>query len=158
GDGDPDALVGAFDGTVHSLDNVTSAITVNVVAENDQPAISGQASASLKEDTLAFWTSGQLTATDPDPGATHTWSIAGGSPALQDYNFALDEFKITRNGVAFFDDTFSDGAAPPNAPNVIGGGPLAYGVGPTGASFFETGGRALLIGAPNAVLSAFVIN
>jgi hypothetical protein len=99
-----------------------------------------------------------LTASDPDHGATQTWSIVGGTSAQQDYNFALDEFRIVRNGVLFFDDTFSDGVAPPNAPNIIGGGPISYGVGPSGASFFETAGRALLVGAPNAALSPLMIN
>jgi len=145
--------------TVTSLDGTASqTITVDITGANDAPVIGGADSAVLKEDNRPLWTSGQLTAVDPDLGATQTWSIAGGSPALQDYNFALDEFKITRNGVTYFDDTFSDGVAPPNAPNLIGGGAIGYGVGPGGASFFETAGRVLLVGAPNAAASAIAIN
>src|SRR4029079_13587505 len=87
---------------------------------------------------------------DQAVGTPLVWSIQGGLATSQDYHFMLDEFKIVRDGQLFFDDTFSDGNAPPSAPNFIGGGTTAYNV--TGA-FFENIGRAALFGAPatNAV-------
>ena len=53
----------------------------------------------------------------------------------------IDEFLIIRDGGIFFDDSFGDGLAPPNAPNFNFGTPANYFV--TG-TFAESGGKALL--------------
>lgn len=60
-------------------------------------------------------------------------------PAHASFITAIDDFTITRNGGAFFSDPFSDGAAPPSAPNFAGGTPATYSV--FGTSQTETGGK-----------------
>ena len=42
------------------------------------------------------------------------------------YTVSVDSISITRNNGAFFTDTFSDGLAPPLAPNFANGTPTSY--------------------------------
>lgn len=39
---------------------------------------------------------------------------------------SIEEFTVTRNGTTLFSDSFSDGLAPPSAPNFAGGGAANY--------------------------------
>jgi VCBS repeat-containing protein len=134
--------------TVHTADGTPQQVTVTINGADDAPVVSGANSATLTEDSVQQWTTGQLTAIDSDQGATPlAWSIQNGAAALEDFHFALDDFKITRGGLVIFDDTFSDGNAPPSAPNFTDGSPAAYGVSST---FFEGAGRADLFGV-NAI-------
>ena len=138
-------------GSGTAFSTATDTATFDVTPVNDAPIVNGPNTASLKEDTVPQWGSGQLTATDVDQGPTPlVWSIQSGTPSLQDYQFAIDQFKIIRNGSTFFDDTFGDGNAPPSAPNFVGGSTTAYNV--TGA-FFEAAGRAALYGVNAITLS-----
>lgn len=57
---------------------------------------------------------------------------------------SIDDFKITRNGLPFFEDTFSDGAPPPSAPHFALGAPASYGTFGTFPAGSESGGRLLL--------------
>ena len=132
----------------------SSTLTINLTGTNDAPVVTGDNIASLHEDEFPLLQRGELTASDPDAGATQTWSIVGGTPANQDFTFSMDEFRIVRNNQLFFDDNFNDNLAPPNAPNIVGGGSTSYGV---GGSFFETADRLLLVGT-NSTLSAVNIN
>lgn len=61
------------------------------------------------------------------------------SSAQAAYTFIIDNFQVTRSGAAFFNDDFSDGVPPPNAPNFASGTPAAYAV--TGTLGPETGGK-----------------
>ncbi len=61
------------------------------------------------------------------------------STAHASFITAIDQFTITKNGGAFFSDSFSDGVAPPSAPNFSGGNPASYSV--FGTSQTETGGK-----------------
>ena len=53
-------------------------VTINVAGTNDAPVITGTSTGLVKEDTTLTST-GQLTATDVDQGATKAWSIASGT-------------------------------------------------------------------------------
>jgi VCBS repeat-containing protein len=149
-----------FTYTMRDLDGATSSstLTINITGTNDAPVVTGDTSAALTEDQFPLLQRGELTASDPDIGATQTWSIVGGpgttTTALQDFTFAMDEFRIVRNNQLFFDDNFSNNAAPPSAPNIVGGNPTSYSAGGT---FFETVDRLLLVGT-NSTLSAVNIN
>lgn len=66
---------------------------------------------------------------------------SGGAFAAE---FYLDEFSVTRNGTQVFQDTFSDGTAPPSAPNFFNGVPGAYGVFGSFAPGSESGGKLRL--------------
>ncbi len=71
-------------------------------------------------------------------------------PAHAAYTFVLDNFEVTRGGAAFFSDSFSDGVAPPSAPNFAGGTPATYSV--TGTVGPEAGGKLTMDssgGVPN---------
>lgn len=77
-----------------------------------------------------------------------TWS----APSLATV-VSIDSFTVTRNGAAFFSDTFSDGVAPPSAPNFVGGAAANYlllGTIPAGA---ESGGL-LQLDTANGVQTA----
>lgn len=65
--------------------------------------------------------------------------LAMSSSAQAGYTFVIDNFNITRSGGAFFNDSFSDGAPPPNAPNFANGNAASYAV--TGTAGAETGGK-----------------
>jgi VCBS repeat-containing protein len=92
---------------------------VTITGTNDAPVISGTATGSIQEDTGPAFVSGTLTAADPDHGATKTWSLVGGTTAhTADYHVMVDEFRVTKNGSTYFDDTFSDGNPPPSITNI----------------------------------------
>jgi hypothetical protein len=55
-----------------------------------------------------------------------------------------DELSITRDGAAFFDDSFNDGMPPPSAPNFASGAGASYNVTGTIPSDAESGGSLLL--------------
>lgn len=56
--------------------------------------------------------------------------------------FKIDEFQIMKDGSLFFDDTFSDGLAPPGAPNLSNGNQVLYNV--KGTMGPETDGKLTL--------------
>lgn len=58
------------------------------------------------------------------------------------FTASVDSISITKNGGAFFTDTFSDGIAPPSAPNFSNGATASYIL--TGAPGIETGGKYVL--------------
>jgi hypothetical protein len=72
---------------------------------------------------------------------------AAASPS---YTFKIDSFKVIKNGAVFFQDSFSDGTPPPNAPNFASGNAATYfvfgNVGP------EKGGR-LTIDSSSATIA-----
>lgn len=77
--------------------------------------------------------------------------------------FKLDEFAITRNNTIIFDDGFTDGAAPPSAPNFSNGAAASYGVQGTFPSGSEAGGFLTLdtargILGPNSAGLARILN
>lgn len=77
-----------------------------------------------------------------------TWSTPSQATVV-----SIDSFTVTRNGAAFFSDTFSDGLAPPSAPSFAGGAAANYfvlGTIPAGA---ESGGL-LQLDSANGVLTA----
>ena len=74
------------------------------------------------------------------------WSIASHA-----FVVSIDDFSITRNGVGFFTDSFSDGVPPPSAPNFASGTPATYNVLGTIPSTAESGGKLLLNTATGAV-------
>src|SRR5205807_1109825 len=100
--------------------SATATLTVNLTGTNDQPVITGGATTgAVKEDVAnQNQATGQLTAFDPDHGATQAWTVVGGTPSgSADYHFRMDSLNITKNGGPFFTDNFSDGIAPPIGPN-----------------------------------------
>ncbi len=66
--------------------------------------------------------------------------VAGSAQAS--FIAAIDEFRITKNNADFFDDTFSDGIAPPSAPNFSSGTAASYSV--FGSPGPESGGKLYL--------------
>ena len=79
------------------------------------------------------------------------WSMASHA-----FVVSVDEFSVTRNGVGFFTDSFTDGNPPPSAPNFLaggGGGAASYNVSGTIAGSAESGGR-LLLDSANGALTA----
>ncbi len=76
------------------------------------------------------------------------WSIAGHALVV-----SIDEFTITKNGGAFFTDSFADGNEPPSAPNFAGGNTATYNVRGTIPSTAEAGG-VLQINSANGVVTA----
>ena len=71
------------------------------------------------------------------------FTVVVGAPAHAAYMFYVDNFSVDKNGAPLFNDSFSDGLPPPNAPNFLTNGVSAsysvYGtVGP------ETGGKLVL--------------
>lgn len=91
----------------------------------------------------------------PAFGAFATASLCIGllgisSSAQAAYTFVVDNFNITRGGLGFFNDAFSDGTPPPSAPNFANGTAASYTV--TGTVGPETGGKLTMDsagGAPN---------
>src|SRR4051794_3871684 len=67
-------------------------------------------------------------------------TLCAAASAEASYIAAIDEFTVTRAGAAFFNDTFSDGVAPPSAPNFANGTAAGY-TNLLGAASTETGGK-----------------
>ena len=141
----------------------TQTVTVDVTGSNDAPIITGGTSNGfVAEDTPAQTATGQLFAFDTDHNALLRWSagpatVLGQFPGpLQifgytaDFQFKLDRFTIERNNDGLiFDDTFSDGFAPPSAPNFANGTPANY-LGSFG--YVEANGELHLDGARSLAL------
>jgi VCBS repeat-containing protein len=110
--------------------------------------ITGTNSANVQKDTATVAT-GQLTASDTNSGAPITWSILGGSaPHLPNYQFAIDQFQIVKDGSTLFNDTFSS-LTPPNFSN---GSPATYGI--AGGTLANNGHQDILSGSNAGVLNA----
>ena len=79
--------------------------------------------------------------------------LAALGPATGDaLTVSVDEFSITRDGLAFFDDPFGDGTPPPAAPDFASGGATSYGVTGTIPSDAESGGELHLDSADGALI------
>lgn len=76
--------------------------------------------------------------------------LAGTAPAMASYSINMYDFNLTKGTGVIFDDTFSDGAAPPSAPNFTNGSSASYG---TTGGFVEPAGGPLLLDSENAVNS-----
>lgn len=61
------------------------------------------------------------------------------STAQAAYTFVVDNFEVTRSSTSFFNDSFSDGLPPPNAPAFANGAAASYSV--TGTVGGESGGK-----------------
>ncbi|CAN5231104.1 hypothetical protein BH11PSE2_BH11PSE2_17290 [soil metagenome] len=61
---------------VSAADGTQTSVTVSILGTNDAPVIAGTTTLSVSEDGVQTAT-GQLTATDPDTGATTAWSVTG---------------------------------------------------------------------------------
>ena len=131
--------------------------TVNITGTNDAPRITGGDTGGQVQAGENPIAAGRLNATDVDHGATISWSIDGGQQANADFVFALDEFKVIKNALPFFDDTFSDGNPPPSAPNFANNTPASYGVptpapgGPSPTAVVEMMGHAVMYGPTGPV-------
>jgi len=79
--------------------------------------------------------------------------FSAGNSAQAAYTFVIDNFSVTRDGLAFFNDAFSDGTPPPSAPNFANGTSATYTVtSATGTMGPETGGKLAIdstAGMPN---------
>ncbi len=134
---------------VQVSDGIAAAVTtltVNITGANDAPVISADAADLQGSVTEDGWpvASGHLDASDVDFGDTLRWFVVGGDGTNADYFFSLDEFQISKNGQPlFFDDTFSDGNAPPSSPTS-----LLYGVNGGPGTLIEVDGRVVMYG-PN---------
>jgi VCBS repeat-containing protein len=120
----------------------TTNLSINITGTNDAPTIiSGPGMGSVVENLNAV-SIGSLAAIDPDTGAQQSWSVVGGTSAeAADYRFVADNFKITKNGGAFFEDTFADGVPPGSSPTFANGDPHTYGL---QGAFQEAGGKLIL--------------
>ena len=99
------------------------------------------------EDTILTAT-GALSATDPDAGLDFIWSIVGGTPTSDaNYLFAMDSFRIAKNGGLFFLDNFDNLDPPPSTVGHLGISTATTYV--TSGTFTESGDR-LGLDAANA--------
>ena len=79
--------------------------------------------------------------------------LAALGPATGDaLTVSVDEFSITRDGLAFFDDPFGDGTPPPAAPDFASRGAASYGVTGTIPSDAESGGELHLDSTDGALI------
>ena len=125
------------DGTFNDI----GTLTINVNAVNDVPVITGGTQSGAVTEDVADIATGQLTATDPDTGAQQFWTVEGGTPAGNaDFLFKADSLTVTRNGTTIFQDSFSDGIAPPVGPDGV---TESYG-GVGSVQLTESGGKLLL--------------
>ena len=63
---------------------------------------------------------------------------------VQAYNFRIDDFQIIKNGTLLFDDSFTDGAPPPSAPNFASGASASYNLNAGATVGPESGGKLTL--------------
>ena len=118
----------------------TTTLTITISGTNDGPVITGTTSGEVQED-VTLSVSGQLTPGDPDQGAQAAWSVVDGIAAHSvNYQFAIDNLTVVKNGALLFEDTFGDNNAPPLAPNFADYGPNAD------ATFIESGGLVIMDG------------
>lgn len=79
------------------------------------------------------------------------FALTGVAPAAA-YVFTLDNFTVTKNGTTIFDDGFTDGNAPPNAPPYLNSGsPPPASQYFTQGTFSESGGRVVMDSAFGAI-------
>lgn len=78
--------------------------------------------------------------------------LTGIAPAMATYSINMYDFNLTKGTNVIFDDTFSDGAAPPSAPNFSNGSTAVYG---TTGGFVEPVGGPLQLDSANAVNPGF---
>jgi hypothetical protein len=71
--------------------------------------------------------------------ATCFWSVGANAAVVY-----LDQFEVKKNGGTFYTDGFTDGNAPPSAPNFPGGQPASYSVFGTFVAGSEVGGSLRL--------------
>jgi hypothetical protein len=64
--------------------------TVTVTDANDAPTDSALSNASIDENKASGSTIGTLSATDPDAGDTHTWSLVPGDGSTDNASFTID--------------------------------------------------------------------
>jgi VCBS repeat-containing protein len=130
----------------------TQTVSVDVAGSNDAPVISNASTSfgSAIEDFTTL-TGGQIIASDADHGATLHWTVSHATPAAVPgglagysafFHYTLDQLTVSKNGGVIFDDTFSDGIAPPSAPS-FNGFPFSY---ITAGGHSEFGGRLHLDG------------
>jgi len=123
----------------------TTTLTIAIAGQNDAPEITSATIGGVEEDGRP-WDQSTLTATDPDHGATRSWTAIGGTLTTgADYRFTIDNFSVERNLVAYFNDSFGDNNPPPSIPSVPESG-VFYSVRP-GNTFTEGDGRAIMDGA-----------
>src|SRR5262249_24400871 len=124
----------------------TQPVTFTITGTNDAPVITGgdTTGSVIEGDSSHNQVRGQLTAFDPDFGATQTWTAVGATASTNaNYHFSADSFSVTSTSGVNFLDQFSAGLPPPNSPSST----LGYVV--TG-TFGETAGK-LLMDSNNAV-------
>jgi VCBS repeat-containing protein len=137
--------------------STTELINLTINGTNDAPVITGGAtSGAVQEDTINTAT-GQLDVSDPDNGATQTWTAQGGTQSANaDFLFAADSLRITKNGNgAFFFDDFLDGISPPSVPTQVivppQTNPSATTYGGSGVSGLTESGGRIFFDSDNAV-------
>ena len=123
-------------------------VQVQVTGTNDRPFINSPIGYLVVSEDASEPAGRSATAFDADFGAQLTWSVSRDTLAgySADYLVNMDRFSITRNGTLFFDDSFSDDAPPPSAPNFFNGQPVTYGTTPSTA-ISEAGGELILEGS-----------
>ena len=129
-------------------------VTIRIKGTNDAPDITGGVtSGSVKEDVGTLSQAvGQLTAVDPDHGATRTWTVVGGTATgTADYHFRADSFKVQKGATVVLFDDFTDGAPPPNSPDFNVGQPNQMTTTYGGIGTFSESGGKLLFDSNNAV-------
>ena len=102
--------------TVTSLDGTASqVIDVTVQGANDAPTVTGNASGNVTEDQASALPSPATCSPATRTADRPRWSIVGGTTTAQtqDFRFQVDNLKIIKNGITFFEDTFGDGNPPP---------------------------------------------
>ncbi|HET7671654.1 MAG TPA: VCBS domain-containing protein, partial [Burkholderiales bacterium] len=98
----------------------TQTATVTVTGQNDAPVTTGGTTTGAVFEDGSRRAEGQLSATDVDQGAVLTWSVTNpGVLATPDYRFLMDNFRIVRNGVQYYNDDFGDNNPPPSAPGLL---------------------------------------
>ena len=118
------------------------------VTANQPIAITGETVANVQTVALVS-ASGNLSASDANPGAQVTWAIVGGtSPHAPNYQFAIDEFQVTSGGTVEFTDNF----ASPNPPSFSDGETASYTL--IGGTISNTGSQDLLLGTNAGLINA----
>ena len=116
------------------------------ITTNQPIHISGPTVSTVQKDTFTTDT-GTLTATDSAGGGV-TWSVSGGTtPHAPNYQFAIDQFQVIKNGSTEFIDNFSS----TTPPNFSDGQTGRYTVAGTLAN---NGSKDLLLGSNAAIVNA----
>ena len=139
-------------------------LAFEITGANDAPVVTSAPATGTVDQNTARSASGRIVASDADLGSVLTYTAAQGeqpgSAVHRGANpFLLDEFRITRNGGAFYDDPFDDNAPALSGTFFANGNPATYS---TTATFAETGGRLVPTsstgstgaGSPSAFISS----